>query len=1036
MNCKNKFLSALLCLTLIFLALVGFVGCKNDADEDSEDVIVTPQEEQLEFSINNKELVIYSTFQLHVNKSEGVTFESGDENVATVDDNGLVYASGFGETTITAKTGDLQAQCAITVVGQNIIPSIQVAQDNISLVWSTSKQVGSSFDIDPQIVFNGATFTDGEFIYASSDPAVVSVSEDGQISAKGFGNAVVSVRGSWRSGFDSSLLNTNISVTVMPDVNIELIPESTVISTVNKTIDGTSYSNRTPFTARVLVDGVDYDTSITYIVDENEIDFSSTVEGDDNVVSWFGNSDVDAAVTIRGNEIVANKAGEASIVAKCVVEGIEIFSMPIVIEVVAPTVQGNTERAVYNVKADPTYAFEAIEGDFLSLSINGKTYNDYVDVDTLRLDMSEFYESVLGDNVIEIATTKYNYQYQVKFVTHIITDGTEFVNCITNDKGSTIYAILANDINFSVGEFKASSTSFSGVFDGQGYTIDATDTKIASEYGIFGRLSGELKNFALINATVFGKESTVLGERTYEGGAVKNVYVQAKYEENTQKDYTELDANGTQYYCGLFFRGFRFENVIVNIEYPTGVEGYALCGHTNVILVKNVYCVGNALQLAKTNSGICYSDVTTMLSTNLASLTYKNGFSEFWYFSDKMFKFGALRVADPRVEEKITANGSIVLDLEQLAEDEIIELYVDGTAIEMPASDQLTLGIYEYSPNVEHVLAIHTDTGIIWQPFMFEMTEEEKSTVLYAKDSIVLNCSDYDDATNALLNGKVFQAKNGQIVIDATTLIVGAEYELYLYNNSKAIKQSVLKVTHIISTLEELKAYLPNTTERSATTAGTYAVLTADIDFNGEAYSAGGTGTGYGYNGHFNGLGHAIKNVNIEHHAGFFGALWKDVVIENTQFINLTYSGTNTAGGLICATTGRAGNGETSRIDNVYIQGTISTQGAYNGIMCSGDSRTSSNKLIITNSIIDVQYSDPAEKSYVFGNGESDVRLTNVYVVSNATQYTDKDTTVPYVAATDLLTATTEDVATWGGYWKVVDGEIYFNDNKVVAKSL
>ncbi|MBQ8284524.1 MAG: hypothetical protein IJX75_05475 [Clostridia bacterium] len=70
----------------------------------------------------------------------------------------------------------------------------------------------------------------------------------------------------------------------------------------------------------------------------------------------------------------------------------------------------------------------------------------------------------------------------------------------------------------------------------------------------------------------------------------------------------------------------------------------------------------------------------------------------------------------------------------------------------------------------------------------------------------------------------------------------------------------------------------------------------------------------------------------------------------------------------------------------------------------------------------------------MFGSGESDVRLTNVYVISNATQYTDKDTTAPYETATDLLTATTEQVAAWGGYWKVVDGEIYFNSNKVVAK--
>ena len=309
-------------------------------------------------------------------------------------------------------------------------------------------------------------------------------------------------------------------------------------------------------------------------------------------------------------------------------------------------------------------------------------------------------------------------------------------------------------------------------------------------------------------------------------------------------------------------------------------------------------------------------------------------------------------------------------------------------------------------------------------------------TAWTVKDNITFNCTDYDGATRALLNGKVFQAQSGQIVVDTTTLIVGEEYYIYLYDNSKVIKQPIVQVTHIISTLAQFKAYMPRSDQRSATTAGTYAVLTADIDFNGESYSAGGTGLIFGYNGHLNGLGHAIKNVNVDGKAGFFGVLWKDVVIENLQFINMTYSGEDATGGLICATTGRTGNGEVSRMDNVYIQASVSTKGAYNGLMCSGEEDTDRNKLVITNSIIDIKYSNPAEKTYVFGGGESDVRLINVYVISNATQYTDKDTTVPYASTTDLLTVATEQVAAWGGYWKVIDGEIYFNENKVVVKDI
>lgn len=714
MKYKNKFLS-LLCLAITFIISLSFVGCK---DPDSGNSIIPSEETKLEFSIDNKELFIYSTFQLRVNQTEGVTFESSDENVVTVDENGLVYANGFGEATITAKAGAPSAQCRIIVVGQNIVPSIEVSQDNISLVWSKNKQVGSSFNVNPQIKFNGATFTDGEFTYSSSNPSIATVDEKGKISAKGFGNAVISIQGSWRNSFDSSVLNKTVNVSVAPNVTIELVPESTVVSTVNETIDGTTYSNQTSFTTSVTLDGENFDTSITYIVEDESV------------------------VSISGNIITANKIGKTSIVAQCVVEGIVITSMPMSIEIVAPTIQ--LDASIYNVKENPNYVLQGIEGDFVSLSINKVDYSSYVDADTYSLNVSDFYESVLGDNFVEIATTKYKYQYEVKFVTNIITNADEFMACIS-DKTATIYAIMLNDISLSIGTFNASSTSFSGTFDGQGHTIDARGTKLASVYGLFGRLKGELKNFALINVVVYGKESTILGERTYEGGAVKNLYVQAKYEENTQKDYASLDKKNTLYYCGLFNRGFRFENVIVNIAYPENdAEKYALCAYNSVVLIENSYCFGNASQIAKTDSARCYQNLTEMLSTNLSLLTSKNGFEDFWYFDDKIIKFGNLEIDGALVKDVISATQTTTLKLNELLNEEIERAYIDGQPIEIPLNGELSLEMREYSPNVYHILKIYTASQIIEQPFIFEVEEEEE--VLPESKLVV---SFYKDDSNA-----------------------------------------------------------------------------------------------------------------------------------------------------------------------------------------------------------------------------------------------------------------------------------------------
>ena len=691
MNRKKKLLAFLLCASATLCCSLGLSACEQSSNSGG----IFTEKETLEFSMNSKDMFIYSSFQLHVNQMQGVTFTSSDESVAIVDENGLVYAKGFGEATITARLGELQTQCTIRVVGENIFPSIEVAQENVSLVWSENKQFGSSFIVNPQIKFNGNVFTDGEFTFTSSNPAVAIVDSNGEITAKGYGNAVISIQGSWREGFDVTVLNKTVNVKVMPNAEIELLPERTIINTVNATIDGKTYIAETAFATKVTVDGEMYDAPIEYVVNNN-------------------------VVEVVGNTVVANKIGTASITAKCIVDGIEIYSMPMVIEVVAPTILATSERVIYNVKETPVYAFTGIEGDFVSLSINGVKYDEYVDVALLSVDLSEVYENVLGDSFIEIVTSKYTYQYQVKFVTHIITDGKEFKTCITTDKSSTIYAILENDITFSVGNFTASSTAFSGVFDGQGHTIDARGTKLTSVYGLFGRLKGELRDFALVNVTVYGKECTVLGERIYEGGAVKNLYVQATYEENTDKNYSSLDSKGTLYYCGLFNRGFRFENVIANIRYPDDVDGYALCAYNNVILVQNSYCFGNMNKMAQTYSAVCYPKLSELLSTNLGALTYKNGFSEYWYFDDQMIKFGDLVVEDKLVKSAIeTEESSITLNLGDLTKESIQKLYIDGEEIVVPTSGVLVLDAGDYTANEYHIAKLYTTSGIIEQAFMF-----------------------------------------------------------------------------------------------------------------------------------------------------------------------------------------------------------------------------------------------------------------------------------------------------------------------------
>ena len=97
------------------------------------------------------------------NTTEKVTYSSDDENVATVDETGLVTATGLGTTTITARVGALSDTCQITVICphaftkkvKNADTLVQDADCDTPATYYYSCQLGD-------VVVDELTFTDGE----------------------------------------------------------------------------------------------------------------------------------------------------------------------------------------------------------------------------------------------------------------------------------------------------------------------------------------------------------------------------------------------------------------------------------------------------------------------------------------------------------------------------------------------------------------------------------------------------------------------------------------------------------------------------------------------------------------------------------------------------------------------------------------------------------------------------------------------------------------------------------------------------------
>lgn len=110
-------------------------------------------------------------------------WNSDNEAVAVVGDDGTVTAVGAGSATITVFSGRYQASCVVTVGVRTEL--VQFAQDEIVLYVAQTQQL--EYAVSPaENNIDTVTFT-------SSDPNVATVAEDGTVTAIGYGVATITI---------------------------------------------------------------------------------------------------------------------------------------------------------------------------------------------------------------------------------------------------------------------------------------------------------------------------------------------------------------------------------------------------------------------------------------------------------------------------------------------------------------------------------------------------------------------------------------------------------------------------------------------------------------------------------------------------------------------------------------------------------------------------------------------------------------------------------------------------------------------------
>ncbi|MDE6317604.1 MAG: Ig-like domain-containing protein [Muribaculaceae bacterium] len=189
---------------------------------------------------------------------KSVIWNSADENIVTVDENGLVTAVSEGYTVVTATTSNgLKDQITITVV-ETAVTAITLNESSIVLM------ANESFSLIPDI--QPLTATNKQLQWASGDISIATVSNDGMVTAVAVGETTITASATDGSGVTASCKVTviptpaeSISITVVGETTLEVNQNVQLMAEVlpaNATDKSVVWSSSNPAVATVTETGL------------------------------------------------------------------------------------------------------------------------------------------------------------------------------------------------------------------------------------------------------------------------------------------------------------------------------------------------------------------------------------------------------------------------------------------------------------------------------------------------------------------------------------------------------------------------------------------------------------------------------------------------------------------------------------------------------------------------------------------------------------------------------------------------------------
>ena len=609
------------------LGLVAFAACKPATEEPSGGGT------EITLSHTAYELYLHEQIQLTATAEGTVTWSSSDEGVATVD-GGLVRSVAAGTAVITAKAGEAQAQCTITVVNSMSAPVLTLSNASVSL------DKDSDFTVTASVTYKGNapidpvsytwTLAEGGEEFVSLTPA-----QDGT-------SAVL-------EGLEYGETSFTVSSQLWGIPMAQTVAVKVCDSSISFEVEGYTPVEGGYKTTLALVETEDY-SSVT----KPAVTVYQNGELSDLEIVWTSD-DSDVVLVGADGTISAQKVGTATLTGACGGNFVKLFVEVVRPEVTLDPVVFETSVGTLALAAEGTVERVTIDGGVNLLDrYDADAQMLYLDKSALPVAATE-----LGpDKTIAVETDKAVYVIPADVYTQVINDADELANWGSVAKQAASgpvwdgWFVLGNDIDFGGKTYVPFSTysifkqlnngsdldcfngriyGFKGVFDGMGYTVDDIQMQCSDAGGFVGLLhqSGIIRNVAFTNAVHLGQGGFVVSAGC---GRVENVYVSCLLQHgglvpDRSGFFFARDSMGEAHVVHCF--------VEIRSVASGASEAYSIGSiHENYGILDGVYSVGNpnAFFTLSTGGGTpnvygAYSDYAALRAANI---DFSSWDKDFW----------------------------------------------------------------------------------------------------------------------------------------------------------------------------------------------------------------------------------------------------------------------------------------------------------------------------------------------------------------------------------------------------------------------